>query len=263
MSYETSARQRGGIRKRRLLNALEVIGNEQNPKGCSHEARKPRALTGSARQNGVLVEYEREFHLTLQKGDEGLARLPKGSRQITRTRTANPTVSAKVVGSALKKTVGSEAVIAEVPAFALYASWLPVATFSVCQKTGTATYLDIWDSDHFDGFTDMQRNLSDCKVWFSEDGFASWGSGETKTGRINCFFRAPTSGNYACNVQLESYGGSAIVECVIDSSSFGPLPFNGSINQPHPCSLDAGYHHFRIRQMQGSFFFVSLSVFRA
>lgn len=209
------------------------------------------------------MAYEKEFRLTLRKGDEGIRRLPKGARQTARTRSVKPTVSAQTVGRALKKTPGAAAVMEEIPGYAVPASWLPVATFTVCQKTGTATFLDVWDSDHFDGVTDIQQNLSDCKVWFSGDGFAYWGSAETKTGRINCFFRAPTSGDYVCNVQLESYGGSAVVECVIDSSSFGPLPFNGSINQPHPCSLTAGYHHFRIRQMQGSFFFVSLSVFRA
>lgn len=214
-------------------------------------------------EEGGNVKYKEDFHLTIQPGGEGVERIPKESRKVARVRPAKPTVSAEVVASALKKTNGSEAVIAELPQLTAWPSWLPVATFTVCQKTGTATYLDIWDSDHFDGFTDMQDNLSDCKVWFSADGFAHWGSGETKTGRINCYFRAPESGSYVCNVQLESHGGSALVECLIDSSSFGPLPFNGAINQPHPCELNTGYHHFRIRQMQGSFFFVSLSVFRA
>jgi hypothetical protein len=209
------------------------------------------------------VKNQKDFLLTVQSGAEGLKQIPRELRKVDRVRPADPTVSAKLVASALKKSNGSKTVLADFPELAHWPSWLPVATFTVCQKTGTATYLDIWDSDHFDGVTDMQHNLSDCKVWFSADGYQSWGSGETKTGRINCFFRAPEAGNYVCNAQLQSYAGSAVVECLIDSSSFGLLPFNGAINQPHPCSLDAGYHHFRIRQKQGSFFFVSLSVFKA
>lgn len=212
---------------------------------------------------GTVVKNQKDFSLTVQRGDEGLEKIPKEMRKLERVRPVKPTVSAEFVASALKKSNGSKAVLADFPELTRWPSWLPVATFTVCQKTGTATYLDIWDSDHFDGVTDMQNNLSECKVWFSAAGYGYWGSGETKTGRINCFFRAPTDGNYVCNAQLQSYAGSAVVECLIDSSSFGALPFNGAINQPHPCSLKAGYHHFRIRQMQGSFFFVSLSVFKA
>jgi hypothetical protein len=62
---------------------------------------------------------------------------------------------------------------------------------------------------------------------------------------------------------LQSYGGAALVECLIDNSSFGPLPVDGIITQPHPCSLSAGGHHFRIRQLSGSFFFLALTVWRA
>ena len=158
--------------------------------------------------------------------------------------------------------MGSKELFQKNPSFAMWRAWLPIATFSVCQKTGTATYLDIWDADHFDFFTDMQRNLSECRVWFSADGFTYWDSPQTKTGRINCYFRAPSAGNYVCNVELQSYGGPATVECLIDSLSFGPLPFNGTITQPHATSLSAGYHSFRIRQMSGSFFFVGLSVWQ-
>lgn len=70
------------------------------------------------------------------------------------------------------------------------------------------------------------------------------------------------AGNYVCNVQLQSYSGPAQVECLIDDYNYGPLPVNGTINQPHPAALNAGFHHFRIRQRVGSFFFHSLSVWR-
>ena len=52
------------------------------------------------------------------------------------------------------------------------------------------------------------------------------------------------------------------MDCLIDSFNFGPLPFNGSINQPHPSSLSAGYHSFHIRQMSGRFFFIGLTVWQ-
>ena len=165
---------------------------------------------------------------------------------------------------ALKATKGAEAVLKEVPNLEDLALWIPTAYFSVCQKTGTARYIDIWDTDHFDGFTDMQRCLNDCRAWFSGDGFQFWGSGQTKTGRVNCYFTAPSSGNYTCNARLQSYPMSvaAVVECLIDNSSFGPLTVLGTINQPHMTSLSAGGHHFRIRQVSGAFFFLSLTVWK-
>lgn len=209
------------------------------------------------------MKAPKEFRLVLGKAPKAIHRLPREKRRVASSRPARPTISPQVVARALKRTVGSKELIAQIPNFAKWQLWAPIATFSVCQKTGTATFLDIWDADHFDGFTDMQRNLSECRVWFSADGFTFWDAPQTKTGRVNCFFRAPTAGNYVCNVQLQSHGGSAVVECLIDSFSFGPLPFNGSINQPHPCSLSAGFHSFRIRQMSGSFFFANLTVWRA
>jgi hypothetical protein len=165
--------------------------------------------------------------------------------------------------ASLKATTGSDAVFEQVPAFLDLSAWLPVAHFTVCSKLGTARYLDMWDVDHFDGFTDMQRNVDECRAWFSGGGYQTWGSGETKSGRVNCYFSAPKDGNFLCTARLQSYGGAALVECLIDNSSFGPLPVDGIITQPHPCSLSAGGHHFRIRQLSGSFFFLALTVWRA
>ena len=165
---------------------------------------------------------------------------------------------------ALKATKGASAVLERIPNLENLELWLPTAYFSVCLKTGTARYLDIWDTDHFDGFTDMQRCLNDCRAWFSGDGYQFWGSNQTKTGRINCYFTAPTSGNYTCNARLQSFplSSPAVVECLIDNSSFGPLTVLGTINQPHMTSLAAGGHHFRIRQVSGAFFFLSLTVWK-
>jgi len=166
------------------------------------------------------------------------------------------------IAKALRATAGYKEVAILAPDIGKWQAWLPIATFSACMKTGAARWLDIWDNDHFDGFTDMQRCLSDCRVWFSDQGYAFWGSPQTKTGRINCYFQAPSSGNYLCNVQLQSYGGPAQVQCLIDDFNFGPLPFNGTISQPHTRTLSAGGHSFRVRQDSGSFFFVGITIWK-
>ena len=163
---------------------------------------------------------------------------------------------------ALKATKGAEAVLKRIPLLDRPELWLSTAYFSVCRKSGTARYLDLWNGDHFDGFTDMQHCISDCRAWFAGDGYSFWGSDDTKTGRVNCYFTAPATGWYTCNAKLQSWppSSSALVECFIDNSSFGQLPVFGTINQPHQTHLSAGGHHFRIRQVSGSFFFLSLTV---
>jgi len=168
---------------------------------------------------------------------------------------------------AFKKARGYKDILARIPKAATPAGWdkgTQIAYFSVCSKSGSARWLDLWDCDHFDDFTDMRRSVNDCRAWFSHTGFTTWGSAETATGRINCFFDAAIAGNYSCVVQLQSYPTSsgARVECLIDNNSFGPLPFSGTILQPHFSALAAGGHHFRIRQISGAFFFLGLTVYR-
>lgn len=208
------------------------------------------------------MRSDQTFRIALGKGDRGTEKPAVYENRRPAVKAPPFPMEAGPLVTALKKTEGAKELIQQVPSLGKAALWRPVATFRVCGKTGTATFLDIWDADHFDGFTDMQRCVSDCRAWFSDKGFTFWDSGETRTGRINCFFRAPSAGNYVCNAQLQSFGGPAVVECLIDSFNFGPLSFNGSINQPHPCSLTEGFHHFRIRQRSGSFFFHSLTVWR-
>jgi hypothetical protein len=168
---------------------------------------------------------------------------------------------------AFKNARGYKDIIAQIPKAATLRGWdegTQVAYFSVCSKSGAAWWLDIWDCDHFDGFTDMQRSVSDCRAWFSHTGYSTWGSAQTATGRINCYFNAAVAGDYSCVAHLASYPSSsgATVECLIDNNSFGNLPFTGTILQPHFSTLSAGGHHFRIRQVSGSFFFLSLTVYR-
>lgn len=206
------------------------------------------------------MKPRRKFQLTLGRSNKGVPRPPRAGRPIPKESRVKLPVKAGVVARALMATSGATPIVKRVPNLGVASAWVPVASFAVCGKTGTAAYLDIWDSDHFDFVTDMQRCLNRCLAWFSADGYTFWGSAETKTGRINCYFRAPQDGTYVCNAQLQSDGGPAMVECLIDSFNFGPLPFNGAIIQPHPCTLNAGYHSFRIRQLSGAFFFLSLTV---
>jgi hypothetical protein len=191
----------------------------------------------------------------------------KAERRPARVRKVPVKPTTQQIVRAFKQAPGYEEIVARIPKSATAPGWdegTQVAYFSVCGKTGAAQFLDIWDCDHFDDFTDMGRSVGDCRAWFSHTGFASWGSPQTTTGRINCYFNAATAGDYSCVAQLQSYpvSSGATVECLIDNNSFGPLPFTGTIIQPHFHALSAGGHHFRIRQMSGSFFFLSLTVYR-
>ncbi len=194
---------------------------------------------------------------------QGLKKMPPGEDRDGAS-LADLSPSPQVALEALKLVTGADEIIKQVPGLDDIEGWVSTAYFSVCKKSGTARYLDLWDVDCFDGFTDMQECVDDCRAWFSADGYTSWGSGQTKTGRINCYFTAPSAGDYLCTAGLQSYptGSSAQVECLIDNSSFGVLPFSGTIFQPHPCNLSAGGHHFRIRQKAGAFFFLSLTVWK-
>jgi len=175
--------------------------------------------------------------------------------------------STEEIVQAFKQARGYEDILKKIPKAATVPGWdegTQIAYFSVCSKSGSAAWLDIWDADHFDGFTDMQECVNDCRAWFSHNGYSTWGSAQTATGRINCYFNAAVAGDYSCVAQLASYPASAgaTVECLIDNNSFGNLPFTGTILQPHFSTLSAGGHHFRIRQVTGSFFFLSLTVYR-
>lgn len=155
---------------------------------------------------------QKQFRLTMGSSKEA-ARLPaKAARKVATVRPAKISTTAAEAFRALKATTGGGELLAKSPGLRLPNLWIQIAYFSVCQKTGSATYLDIWDADHFDYVTDMQRELTDCHVWFSDQGYANWNSPQTHTGRVNCCFRAPADGNYVCNVQLQSYGGPAMVD---------------------------------------------------
>jgi hypothetical protein len=182
-----------------------------------------------------------------------------------RINAVNVRPTTKEIVRAFKKARGYTTIVNQIPKSATIEGWdkgTQIAYFCICTKTGSARWLDLWDADHFDMFTDIPQESRDCLAWFSHRGFDTWGSGQSATGRVNCYFDAAVAGDYSCVVQLQSWSGPAQVECLIDNTSYGPLPFDGLILQPHFASLGSGGHHFRIRQMSGSFFFCSLTVYK-
>jgi hypothetical protein len=172
--------------------------------------------------------------------------------------------------AALRATSGADEVISQVPNLADASQLQEAAYFSVCTKTGTATFLDLWDVDHFDFFTDMQTSLSNCSAWFSPDGFEAYGAPQGKNGRVNCTFDAPVDGTYLAIVSLMSDGGSATVHYTVDDfgpgsspTDLGSFTFTGPVNQAFVLALDANVHGFRIDQEAGGFFFLSLTLYQA
>jgi hypothetical protein len=241
-------------------NFLPVVAQFLAPDSLIDEAlrrssAKLRLRQGRKSERDEGMQQRADYQLILGDPLKGIAAIPGSERRPGPTREAKPTLDARLALRNLRATPGGTEIIKTIPSLLNWRDWFPLAIFTPSFKFGTARYLDVWDDDHFDG-------AHEGRIWFSADGNVFWGSPQTKTGRVNCFFRAPSDGNYVCHVKLESYQGPAQVECLIDDFNYGPLPFNGTIDQPHPRLLGAGYHSFRIRQMSGSFFFVGLTVWR-
>jgi len=131
----------------------------------------------------------------------------KTEKRPARVPRVNVKPSTREIVRAFKKSPGYEDIIARIPKAETVEGWdkgTQVAYFSVCSKSGSAKWLDLWDCDHFDGVTHMQKCVSDCRAWFSHTGYSTWGSAQTATGRINCYFNASVAGDYSCVVQLKS-----------------------------------------------------------
>jgi hypothetical protein len=116
----------------------------------------------------------RKFQLTLGRSNKGVPRPPRAGRPVPKATRVKLPVKAAAVARSLRATPGAAPIVKRVPNLAAPQFWAPVASFAVCGKTGTAAYLDIWDSDHFDFVTDMQSCLSRCLAWFSADGYTFW-----------------------------------------------------------------------------------------
>ncbi len=184
------------------------------------------------------------------------------------TARATPKLSPEAAVAALRATSGADEVIAQVPNLADPAQLREFAFLSVCSKTGTGTFLDLWDVDHFDAFTDMQSSLNSCRAWFSQ-GFQFFGAPPGKTGRVNCTFQTPVAGTYLAIASLMSDGGSGTVRYILDDFGSGSTPtdlgtftFTGPVNHAFVFSLAPNTHMFRIDQQAGGFFFLSLTLYQ-
>jgi hypothetical protein len=148
----------------------------------------------------------------------------------------------------IKATKGAAAVLDRMPKFLDFPLPVPrheIARFSGCTMSGTATSIEFWDA---------HRYVCGASPVFAADG--------TPTGRIDCYFRVPSNGDYKCWALLNSHPSteSAGVECFIDDESFGPLEVLGFVLQPHPTRLSEGSHRFRIQHLSGTLVFGLLIV---
>jgi hypothetical protein len=204
------------------------------------------------------MRADRKFRLQLLESRKS----EPSDRKRDRITHAKPETTPRAVLSSVNDTPRADDIFRRAPDFGELALSQPIVYFSVC-RSGSVRWLDVWAADHFDGFPDIQRCVNDFLAWLSADDFATWGSEEKKTGRVNCYFTAPTVANYGCNARLQSYPATnAVVEYLIDKSSLTPLSWSGTIDHAHPGALSAGGHNFRIPQVFASFFFLSLSVDR-
>jgi hypothetical protein len=213
------------------------------------------------------MPLDNDYRLTVVESREGRQLDPR--QGVAR---AIPRPSPQAALAAVRATSGVDEAITQVPNLAEAATWQDTAFFSVCTKTGTAAFLDLWDVDHFDFFSDMQSSLDSCRAWFAGDGFEFWGAPQGKTGRVNCHFQAPADGYYLAIASLEGdplTGGSATTHYILDDFGPGSAPqdlgafsFTGPVNQPFLLLLSADGHNFRIDQERGGFFFYSLTIYQ-
>src|SRR5713101_5358329 len=119
---------------------------------------------------------ERDFRLRLIESKKAY---PADHKHDRATR-AKPETNPRAVLRSLKATLGADEILDRVPDFGDVAAWKEIAYFSVCRKSGSARWLDLWDADHFDGFTDMpvhqrlprvvlRRRLHDVGIAADED----------------------------------------------------------------------------------------------
>jgi hypothetical protein len=218
------------------------------------------------------VALESDYRLTIVES-QGQPSQPRSQLRKPATAPATRKLSPHEAVAALRATRGADEVIAQVPNLADPAQLQEIAFFSVCSKTGSAQALDLWDVDHFDGFTDMQSSLNGCRAWFS-DGFSFFEAPQRKTGRVSCSFIATVAGTYLAIASLSSGPGSGAdsgsARYILDdfgaespAKRLGDFTFTGPVNHVFVLSLDTSQsvHHFRIDQLAGGFFFLGVTIF--
>ena len=92
--------------------------------------------------------------------------------------------------------------------------------------------------------------LDDCRLWFSADGYTSWGSGQTKTGRSQLLLRLrPARATTSARLVLQSYPTSSPATGRVPHRQLlvtALLPFSWNDLPASPVRISsAGGHHFR------------------
>jgi hypothetical protein len=210
------------------------------------------------------MPLDQDFRITVVESMEGQRLDPRQA-----TARAVPTPSREMALAVVRAAGGAEEVLQQVPNLGTTAAWVDIAFFSVCSKTGTALFLDLWDVDHFDFFTDLQSDLNNCRVWFTANGHEPYGAPGTLTGRVNCYFSTPADAFYLAIASLESDppGTNATVRAVLDDFGAGGIDlgvsgFNGLVNLPFLFHLSESAHSIRIDQQEGGFFFYSMTIYQ-
>ncbi len=101
--------------------------------------------------------------------------------------------------------------------------------------------------------------MTDCRAWFSDQGYAYWESPQTHTGRVNCYSERGRTGPTSATRSGRATVVPAMAECYIDSFNYRPLSFKGRSITLTRASWRPG---IRIRRVSGSYFFISLTAFK-
>jgi hypothetical protein len=184
---------------------------------------------------------------------------------------------------ALQATPAARAVIKQVPGlerpevWGERAYWAATADFNGLNSEGGAARGEVflWNCD-FPGFLwDMFTANANRIAYFSgaDDLGDLLGTGEivppeTLNGQVWCYMDLAEPGHYLFVAQVETYPEQyfspdyvAVIECSIDSASFGTrtLSPGPAVNEVFLANLSAGPHRFQIKQISGGLFFYSLT----
>lgn len=190
--------------------------------------------------------------------------------------TPPPSKTPREALDALRQADGAETVIDRLPMLERPEVWGEVASFTVCETSGTAlggTF--VWDADFPGNSLTVFDAETNCYAYFAgAEDLGGLIPPQTLTGQVWCHFAAPTTGYYlflpSAQTYVDQYYGPdyyAAVECLINGASFGEFQMRPGhhLNQPLIANLAATQdpdlaHRFTIRQVTGGVFFWSLQV---
>ena len=214
--------------------------------------------------------------IELAMGDPLEALPTTGLRPSTLNATPPPFKTPREALDALRQADGAETVIDRLPMLEQPEVWGEVASFTVCETSGTAlggTF--VWDADFPGNSLTLFDAETNCYAYFAgAEDLGGLIPPQTLTGQVWCHFAAPTTGYYlflpSAQTYVDQYYGPdyyAAVECLIDDASFGEFQMRPGhhLNQPLIANLAATQnpnlaHRFTIRQVTGGVFFWSLQV---